>query len=136
MPINTYVLGRLTSTPELRTTPNGVSCSTVTVASDRRYAGADGQRATDFLEVVCWRGMAEFVTKYFKKGDPIFVQGDLTFRKYTDKNGVKRTAAELIADRIEFVPAPPKAKEAEPATDPDVDDLPLDYLSGFDIVEN
>lgn len=112
MAITAIAIGRLTKTPELRTTTNGVSCTTITVACDRRYAAADGQRVADFIDVVAWRSSAEFVCKHFKKGDPIAVQGDLNIRTYTDKSGVRRNVAEIIAEHADFVPAPPKDKSA------------------------
>ena len=74
------LLGRLTADPELRKTPNGVSVTTFTVAVNRSYVKQGGERQTDFIDVVAWRSTAEFITKYFKKGQMIAVQGSIQTR--------------------------------------------------------
>ena len=95
------IMGRLTADPELRTTPNGLSVTSFTVAVDRNYKLGD-ERQTDFISVVAWRGTADFVTRFFKKGQMIAVQGSLQVRNYEDKNGNKRTAYEVVADNVSF----------------------------------
>ena len=80
------IMGRLTADPELRTTTNGLSVTSFTVAVDRNYKSGD-ERQTDFISVVAWRGTADFVTRFFKKGQMIAVQGSLQVRSYEDKNG-------------------------------------------------
>ena len=95
------IMGRLTADPELRTTPNGLSVTSFTVAVDRNYKSGD-ERQTDFISVVAWRGTADFVTRFFKKGQMIAVQGSLQVRNYEDKNGNKRTAYEVVADNVSF----------------------------------
>lgn len=97
----TIIMGRLTANPELRQTPNNVSVCAFAVAVDRSYKSGE-ERKTDFINVVAWRQTAEFVSKYFKKGEMIAVDGTLQTRNYTDKEGVKRTAFEIIADNISF----------------------------------
>lgn len=94
-------MGRLTADPELRTTPNGLSVTSFTVAVDRNYKSGD-ERQTDFISVVAWRGTADFVTRFFKKGQMIAVQGSLQVRNYEDKNGNKRTAYDVVADNVSF----------------------------------
>ncbi len=94
--------GRLTADPELKTTQSGVSVTSFSIAVDRRYrAGED--RQTDFINVVAWRQSAEFVAKYFKKGNMIGIEGSIQTRKYTDKNGNNRTAFEVVANNVQFV---------------------------------
>ena len=95
------IMGRLTADPELRTTPNGLSVTSFTVAVDRNYKSGD-EKQTDFISVVAWRGTADFVTRFFKKGQMIAVQGSLQVRNYEDKNGNKRTAYEVVADNVSF----------------------------------
>ncbi len=101
--LNTIIImGRLTADPELRTTSSGLSVSSFTVAVDRRYQRQGEEKQTDFIPVVAWRQQAEFVSKYFSKGQMIAVEGSLQSRKYEDKNGNPRTAYDVIADRISF----------------------------------
>ncbi len=101
--LNTAILmGRLTKDPELRTTQNGTSVTSFTVAADREYVRQGEERQTDFINVVAWRQTAEFVSRYFKKGSMIAVQGSIQTRNYEDKNGNKRTAVEVIADKVSF----------------------------------
>lgn len=147
--MNSIVIkGRLTKDPELRSTQNGTAVCTVNVAVDRPYSK---DKETDFFTVVFWRQTAEFVSKYFTKGQEILVQGEMQSRKYTDKEGNNRIAWEIKADHVEFcgskgqgsddeAPAPAKstskktAKKAPPPTaeneedggdEGDGDDLPF-----------
>jgi single-strand DNA-binding protein len=96
------IMGRLTADPELRTTTNGLSVTSFTVAVDRNYKSGD-ERQTDFISVVAWRERAEFVAKYFKKGRPLLVCGQLQNRSWTDAQGNKRYVTEVVADEITFV---------------------------------
>ena len=94
--------GRLTADPELKPTPNGISVTSFSIAVARRYrAGEEGQ--TDFINIVAWRQTAEFITKYFKKGSMIGIEGAIQTRRYTDKNGNNRTAFEVVANNVQFV---------------------------------
>ena len=94
--------GRLTADPELKTTPNGTSVTTFSIAVDRRYRSGE-ERQTDFISIVAWRQTAEFVSKYFKKGNLIGIEGSIQTRRYQDKNGNNRTAFEVIANNVQFV---------------------------------
>lgn len=94
--------GRLTRDPELNTTPSGVSVCGFTLAVDRDYKTADGEKQTDFLNVVCWRGTAEFVSKYFQKGQMLTLKGQVQARRYVDKDGNNRTAFEILAESVNF----------------------------------
>lgn len=98
------LVGRLTADPELRTTPNNISVTTFRIAVDRAFSGKGGERQTDFITVVAWRTSAEFVCKYFQKGSVIGVDGSIQTREYTDREGNKRTAVEVVAERLSFVP--------------------------------
>lgn len=94
--------GRLTGQPELKTTPNGISVCTFGIAVDRAYKKGE-EKQTDFINIVAWRQTAEFVSKYFSKGNLIGIEGAIQTRKYTDKNGNNRTAFEVVANNIQFV---------------------------------
>lgn len=101
--INVVVLmGRFTADPELRTTPNGISVTSFSIAVDRAYQKAGTERQTDFINCVAWRQTAEFITKYFQKGSMIAVNGTLQQRSYTDKDGNKRTAYDVVIDNASF----------------------------------
>ncbi len=95
------IMGRLTADPELRKTNTGLSVTSFTVAVDRNYKSGE-ERQADFINVVAWRGTADFVSTYFKKGQMIAVQGSIQTRNYEDKNGNKRTAVEIVADNVSF----------------------------------
>ena len=97
------VVGRLTADPELRYTPNNVAVLSFTVACGRSYVKAGAERQTDFIDVVAWRSTAEFISKYFRKGNQIAVQGSIQTRSYTDSQGNKRKAVEIVADNVHFV---------------------------------
>lgn len=96
------IMGRLCADPELRTTPVGKAVTTIRVAVNRRFANEDGTRDADFIDVVCWRQTAEFVAKYFAKGRMIGVVGWLQTRRWTDKDGGKRYATEIVAEEVHF----------------------------------
>ena len=97
------IMGRLVADPELRTTPGGVTVATVRLAVDRDFRNKQtGERETDFINVVAWRQTAEFISRYFSKGRMAVVEGRLQIRQYTDKDGNKRTAAEVVADNFYF----------------------------------
>lgn len=133
--LNTAILmGRLTAEPELRHTPNNVAVTAFTLAVDRSYVKAGEERETDWIEVVCWRSTAEFVSKYFRKGQLIAVQGSIQTRNYTDKEGNKRKAVEIIADSVYF--AEPKKDRQAAGTAPTIeaDDGPQFMQSGFEEV--
>ncbi len=106
------LMGRLVADPELRHTPNGVSVTSFTIAVDRSYVKSGTERQTDFVDIVAWRNTAEFVCKYFRKGQLAAVQGAIQTRTYTDKDGNKRKAVEIIADNVHF--AEPK-RESGPS---------------------
>lgn len=98
--------GRLTADPELKTTPSGISVTSFTVAVNRRFGGKNGEEAqADFFNVTAWRTTAEFITRYFRKASSICIVGSLQTRSWTDQNGQKRFATEIVADEAYFVDA-------------------------------
>lgn len=96
------IMGRLTRDPEYRTTSSNLSVANFSVAVDRDFPGQSGEKETDFIDCVAWRKTAEFLIKYFTKGDMIVVSGRLQIRPWTDKDGNKRRTAEIVADNIYF----------------------------------
>ena len=101
------VMGRLTRDPELRHTQSGTAVCSFSIACDRNYT-KDEEKKTDFIDIVAWRGTAEFVSKYFAKGRMIVVDGSLQNRDWTDKDGNKRRSAEVIADNVYFGDSKPR----------------------------
>ena len=96
------LMGRLTRDPELRRTQSGTAVTSFSIACDRDFKSQGGEKETDFIDIVAWRGTAEFVSKYFTKGRMAIVEGRLQIRDWTDNNGSKRRSAEVIADNIYF----------------------------------
>lgn len=130
------IMGRLTADPELRTTQSGLSVTSFTVAVDRRFQKQGEEKQTDFINCVAWRSTADFVTRYFKKGQMIALQGSIQTRNFEDKNGNKRTAVEVLADNVSFCGSKNDTKpeatasftvlpDNEPFTDDDYDGLPF-----------
>lgn len=96
------LMGRLTRDPEIRRTQSGTAVASFTLAVDRDFKSQDGERETDFIDVVAWRSTAEFVRKYFSKGRMAVVEGRLQVRDWKDKDGAKRRSTEVIADSVYF----------------------------------
>lgn len=96
------LIGNLTSDPEVKQTPGGSSVCTFNIAVNRRFA-KDGQQNVDFITIVAWKERAEFVGKYFKKGKPILICGEIQTRTWSDKDGNRRTSTEVVADECGFV---------------------------------
>ena len=108
------VIGRLAADPEIKETKTLVPVTGFTIAVDRPFSkGSD--RQTDWIDIVAWRNTAEFVCKYFHKGDPIVVEGSIQTRRYTDKDGKNRTAFEVVANNVQFVES--KRDSAAPVAD-------------------
>ena len=98
------LMGNMTADPELRQTTGGVSVCSFSIAVNRRFAKQDqGQQNVDFINIVTWRQQAEFVARYFKKGNPILICGQLQTRTWTDNQGQKRYATDVVADEVSFV---------------------------------
>lgn len=109
------LIGHLTADPELKQTTSGISACNFTIGVNRRYS-KDGNNECDFINIAAWRQQAEFVCKYFKKGQPILVCGQIQTRSWTDNQGNKRYATEVVADEVSFVAA--KESAAEPKNSP------------------
>lgn len=98
------LIGNMTSDPELKQTTSGISVCTFSIAVNRKFS-KEGEQACDFIAIQTWRQTAEFVSKYFKKGMPILICGQLQTRTWTDNQGQKRYATEVVADEVTFVNA-------------------------------
>ena len=120
------IMGRLVADRELRTTPSGVSVCTVRIACDRNFVQQGQERQADFLDVVAWRGTAEFISKHFSKGSMVAVHGHLQTRNYKDKNGNSRTAVEIVADDLSFA-GPSKRPAGQQPVDDGGEAPPKDY---------
>ena len=97
------IIGRLTRDPEMRQTPSGTAVCTFTLAVDRSFKSANGERETDFIPVVAWRQLGENCAQYLAKGKLAAVDGRLQIRTYQAQDGSKRTAAEVVAENVRFL---------------------------------
>ena len=130
-----FLIGNLTRDPELSETNSGIAVCRFSMAVNRRRTG-DGEQQTDFFNVTAWRGLAETVARYCKKGNKVAVSGTIQIRQYEDRDGQKRTSVDVIADEVEFLTpksgdgenrAPASAPKNRPAIEPfdDDDDIPF-----------
>ena len=98
-----FLIGNLTRDPELSETASGVSVCHFSIAVNRSYSSQDGDRQTDFFNVTAWRGLADNVSRYTKKGSKVAVSGSIQIRTYEDNQGIRRTAVDIMAQDIEFL---------------------------------
>lgn len=116
------LIGHMTADPELKQTPSGVNVCSFSIGVARKYTKGE-QQQTDFINIVTWRQQAEFVCKYFKKGQAICVCGQIQTRSWTDNHGNKRYATEVIADEVSFVE---RKETAQTVNSPNFDEIPGD----------
>ena len=115
------LIGHITADPELKQTTSGVSVCSFSIGVNRRYSKAEQvQQSVDFINIVTWRQQAEFVSRYFKKGSSIVICGSIQTRNWTDTNGQKRYATEVVADEVSFGGNKESSTEAknEPSAQP------------------
>ena len=105
-----FMIGNLTRDPEVRSTKSGTNVVSFTIAVSRRFSGKDGEKETDYIPVVAWKGLADLCSKYLRKGSKAAVTGSLQVRTYEDNSGSKRYVYEIVADEVEFL----NAKKSEP----------------------
>lgn len=101
------LIGRLTRDPELRYTPSGVPVAHFSLAVDRNFTNQQGERETDFIDIVVWRKLAETISNHLTKGRLVAVQGRLQVRSYETQDGQKRRVSEVVADQVAFLDRPP-----------------------------
>lgn len=118
------MLGRCCEDPELRLTSGGVACCRWRLAVDRDYRSADGSRLCDFFPCIAWRGTAEHVAKWWRKGQRMLAEGHMEVRSYLAADGTKRIVTEFIVERSHFCGDAPQKSQGEAAAPPD-DDLPF-----------
>ena len=131
-------IGNLTRDPEYSTTPNGTAVCKMSIAVNRNFTNANGEREADYFNVVAWRTLADNCARYLEKGKKIAVVGNLQTRSYDDREGVRRYVTEIMADEIEFLTpsdsgakkpqepsAPPKRRSIADMQLVDNDDLPF-----------
>lgn len=119
------LMGRLTRDPEMRRTGSGIAVTGFTLAVDRDFKSQDGQKETDFIEIVAWRQTGEFAAKYLTKGRMAVVSGRLQIRSWTDKDGNKRKSAEVVADNVYFADSKKDAAGQAPLPDYPVAPAPI-----------
>lgn len=110
------LIGRLTADPELKQTNNGTLVTSFSIAVDRR-AVKDAEKKTDFINIVAWRLLAQFVCKYFTKGMPILVVGSIQTRAWSTQQGEKRIAVEVVADEVSFAESKKASNGGAPIAD-------------------
>ena len=97
-----FIMGRLTRDPELRRTQSGTAVTSFSLAVDRDFKSQSGEKETDFIDIVAWRSTAEFVSRYFTKGQLVAVEGQIQTRTWEDKAGQKRKSVEIVASDVYF----------------------------------
>ncbi len=131
-----YLIGNLTRDPEVSATSSGVSVCRFSIAVNRSFTNADGNREADFFNITVWRNQAENCGKFLKKGSKVAVVGSLQNRSYEDKDGIKRTVTDIVANEVEFISstargddmgfeAPTATKKPIELEKVDEDDLPF-----------
>jgi single-strand DNA-binding protein len=124
--LNTVILiGRLTRDPELRYTGGGTAVASFTLAVDRPFNNQQGERETDFIDIVCWRQLAEQVSQHLTKGRLVAVEGRLQIRSYETQDGQRRKVAEVVANTVRFLDRPRAAASAESEPAADDDEVPF-----------
>jgi single-strand DNA-binding protein len=122
------LIGRLVADPQLRYTQTGIAVTNFTLAVDRPFVGQSGEREADFIDIVTWRKQAEVCANHLTKGRLVAIEGRLQIRSYDDQNGVRRKAAEVVADQVRFLD---RARDmgndvsAEGPPEPEFDDIPF-----------
>lgn len=107
------LIGNLTKDPELTTTTSGVNVVRFSIAVQRKYTNSEGERETDFFNIVAWRGLADICHRYLRKGSKAAVIGTLQNRNYEAQDGTKRFVTEIVADDVEFVGSKPQSSDGD-----------------------
>ena len=111
------LIGNICKDPELSETNSGVAVCRFSIAVNRRRASEDAEQQTAFFNVTVWRGLAETVARYCKKGNKVAVSGQIQIRQYEDREGAKRTSVDVVAEEVEFL-SPKSNDEARTAEEP------------------
>ena len=119
------LIGRLVADPQLRYTQSGVAVTSFTIAVDRSFSSQNGERDTDFIDIVTWRKLAETCANHLNKGRLVAVEGRLQIRSYDDRDGIRRKAAEVVADQVQFLDWPNREPETTDLPESGFDDVPF-----------
>ena len=119
------LIGRLTADPQLSYTTNGNAVTNFTLAVDKSFVGQDGERGVDFIDVVVWRKLAEVCANHLVKGRLAAVEGRLEIRSYDDQQGIRRKAAEVVADNVRFLDRGKEQTSSSDTDEPDFDQVPF-----------
>lgn len=119
------LIGRLTADPQLRYTANGNAVTNFTLAVNKSFVGQDGERGADFIDVVVWRKLAEACANHLAKGRLAAVEGRLEIRSYEDQQGIRRKAAEVVADNVRFLDRGKEQTSSGDTDEPDFDQIPF-----------
>lgn len=103
------LIGNLTRDPESSSTQSGVNFTRFTIAVNRPFTNTNGERVADYFDVICWRQLAERCAKYLFKGNKVGINGSVQRRQYEDRDGIKRTAFDVVADEVEFLSQKPNS---------------------------
>ena len=128
------LIGRLTKDPEVRTTASGIKTASFTLAVDRNYKNSDGERETDFIPIVTWRGAAELAEKYLTKGKQLAVSGRIQTRNYEDRDGNRRFVTEVVADELQFLSSVQSTNTQQAPKDEAKDNFTVP-LDGFEEID-
>lgn len=133
-----FLIGRLTKDPEVRTTGSGISVASFTIAVDRRFKNKDGETETDFIPIVTWRGLADNCGKYLSRGSKVAIIGTIITRNYEDSNGVRRYVTEIQADEVEFLTPKSGANQSQAQQAPPPEPPPEEQmgLSDFEPLDD
>ncbi len=132
------LIGNLTKDAEIYTTSGGIRLTRFSIAVTRDYADSNGDKQTDFFNCTAWRGLAEAIVKYVRKGDRIAIVGELQNRSYEDKAGVKRTVTEILVQEVEFLgnKQVSEDKPGETAYKPQKEGVSLDTLKPISVADD
>lgn len=132
------IIGRMTKDAEIYTTSGGIRLTRFSIAVTRDYADSNGDKQTDFFNCTAWRGLAEAIVKYVRKGDRIAIVGELQNRSYEDKAGVKRTVTEILVQEAEFLgnKQASEDKPGETAYKPQKEGVSLDTLKPVSVADD
>lgn len=121
-----FLIGRLTRDPELRYTSSNIAVATFSIAVDRNFSNAAGEREADFINIVVWRKQAENVKNYMHKGSQVAIDGRIQTRSYDDTDGKKRYVTEVVADNVQFLDSKGSGNVATTST---LEPTPYDFAS-------
>lgn len=134
---NVVIMGRLTFEPELRATSSGVAVVRIQIAVDRQYQAKGEERKADFIDITAWRQTADFISRYFHKGDMIAVEGSIQTENFTDKDGKKRKSVTVVANNVSFCGSKAKSDTNNPAfSQPSADDNNAEIDDFIEIIDD